>query len=176
VLGAIIEEVTGQPYLSYCRNAVLAPLGITGDFEPDWQVMGSYGAWRMTADGYLRILDLFAATDQRLGTVANKWMLSSEGKKVIPNSPVWLGLGTNVNKAADGVMVWQWGAWQYNLAGAKDGVLKASFVTYAARMNDGTAWFVYATPHVEDGTPRVELDSALFGAYRTVKSWNLQLQ
>jgi CubicO group peptidase (beta-lactamase class C family) len=46
-LGAVIEEASGKPYLSYCREAVLTPLGITGDFEPDWQVMGAYGAWRM---------------------------------------------------------------------------------------------------------------------------------
>jgi hypothetical protein len=39
---------TGKPYLSYCREAVLTPLGIIEDFKPDWQVMGptAPGAWR----------------------------------------------------------------------------------------------------------------------------------
>src|SRR5713101_6751502 len=59
VLGAIIEEATGKPYLSYCREAVLAPLGVTGDFDPDWQVLGAYGGWRMVGEAFLPILDLF---------------------------------------------------------------------------------------------------------------------
>jgi len=94
-LGAIVEEATGKPYLDYCREAVLAPVGVTGDMEPAWQVLGSYGGWRMSGDAYLPMLDLFAANDQRLGTVAKTWMLSPEGKGVPPDSPVWYGLGTS---------------------------------------------------------------------------------
>ena len=172
VLGAIIEQATGKPYFSYCSDVVLRPLGVTGGFEPAWQVLGAYGGWRMAADGYLSILDLFDATDQRLGTGVKKWMLSSEGKTTAPDSPVWYGLGTNVREAGGGVNVWHWGSWRYNLTGAKDGVLKASFVTFAVRANDGAAWFVYASPRVEFGAPRLELDRALFNAYRAVKRWN----
>ena len=42
-LGAIIEEKSRRPYLDTCREAVLRPLGITGDFEPAWRV--SSGCW-----------------------------------------------------------------------------------------------------------------------------------
>jgi CubicO group peptidase (beta-lactamase class C family) len=45
VLGAVIEEVTGQPYLSYCRDAVLAPLGVTGEFTPDHHVTQVASSW-----------------------------------------------------------------------------------------------------------------------------------
>jgi CubicO group peptidase (beta-lactamase class C family) len=171
-LGAIIEEATGKPYLSYCRDAVLTPLGVSGGFEPAWQVMGAYGGWRMSGDAYLPLLDLFAADDRRLGTVAKDWMLSSQGKANGPESTAWYGLGTNVRRAGSGVNIWHWGSWRFNMTGANDGTLKSSFVTYAARANAGTAWFVQATPRVEEGAPRLELDRALFEAFRAVKKWN----
>ena len=82
VLGAIIEEAAGKPYLSYCREAVLAPLGVTGDLDPDWQVLGAYGGWRMAGEAYLPVLDLFAAEDQRLGSEVKKWMLSPQDKTI----------------------------------------------------------------------------------------------
>jgi CubicO group peptidase (beta-lactamase class C family) len=47
-LGAVIEEVSGKGYAPYCREAVLAPLGLTGELEPSWRVMWS------TADGACR--------------------------------------------------------------------------------------------------------------------------
>ena len=77
-----------------------------------------------------------------------------------------------MRKAGGGVNVWHWGSWRYNITGAVDGVLKSSFVTYAARANEGTAWFVQATPRVDPGAPRRELDRGLFEAYRAVKNWN----
>jgi len=171
-LGAVIEEAAGKPYLSYCREAVLTPLGITGDFEPDWQVMGAYGAWRMAGEAYLQMLDLFAPDDQRLGPEVKTWMLSPEGKTVSSDRQVWYGLGTHVRKAGAGVNLWHWGAWRFNLAGAKDGTLRSSFVTFAVRENGGTSWFVHATPRVEEGPARLELDRGLFSAFRAVRRWN----
>ena len=172
VLGAIIEEAAGKPYLSYCREAVLAPLGVTGDLDPDWQVLGAYGGWRMAGEAYLPVLDLFAAEDQRLGSEVKKWMLSPQDKTISSDGQVWYGLGTNVRKAGAGVNNWHWGSWRFNMTGAKDGTLRAGFVTFAVRENGGTSWFVQATPHVEDGPPRQELDRALFGAFRAIKRWN----
>jgi CubicO group peptidase (beta-lactamase class C family) len=171
-LGAIIEEATGKPYLDYCRGAVLAPVGVTGDMEPAWRVLGSFGGWRISGDAYLPILDLFAATDTRLGSVAKAWMLTPEGKGVAADSAVWYGLGTNVRKADGGVNVWHWGSWRYNMTKAKDGVLRSDFATFAVRASDGTAWFVQATPRIGEGEARRELDRGLFEAYRAVKRWN----
>jgi hypothetical protein len=70
------------------------------------------------------------------------------------------------------VNIWNWGAWQFNLTGAKDGTLQTSISTFALRENSGTSWFVHATPQVEPGPPRQELERALFGAFGAVKRWN----
>src|SRR5262249_3757893 len=151
-LGAIIEEATGKPYLTYCRDNVLTPVGVTGDLDPTWRVLGSYGGWRLSADAYLPLLDLFSASDRRLGDTAKHWMLSPEGKTVSPDGQVWYGLGTNVRRAGNGVNTWHWGSWRYNMTDAKDGTLRANFVTFAARINEGTSWFAQATPRAEEGS------------------------
>ena len=44
-------------------------------------------------------------------------------------------------------------------------------MTFAARYNDGTAWFVQALPSIVDGPARAELDHALADAFRAVKKW-----
>src|SRR5262249_59645963 len=80
VLGGIIEEASGRPYPSYCRDAVLKPLDVSGDLEPAWRVSSAMGGWRMRAENYLKFLDLFAADDERLGTVTQAWMLESAAK------------------------------------------------------------------------------------------------
>src|SRR5215216_713082 len=108
VLGAIIEEASGRPYLPYCRDAVLAPLGLAGDLEPAWRVLAAMAGWRMRAQDYLQFLDLFDADDARLGTVAKSWMLDPHGKAVPFDSTAWYGLGTLVRKAERGVDVWHW--------------------------------------------------------------------
>jgi CubicO group peptidase (beta-lactamase class C family) len=169
-LGAVIEEATGAQYVPYCRNAVLAPLGLAGELEPRWRVLWSYGGWRMTADDYLAFLDLFDAQDQRLGATAKSWMLDSTDKST--GGQPWYGLGTYVRKGDGGVTVRHFGSWAYNMTGGKDGSLHTSFLTFATRQSDGTAWFVYVTPRIEQGKPREELAADLAAAYRGVKKWN----
>jgi len=172
-LGAIIEEATGGEYAPHCRDAVLAPLGLTAELEPAWRVMWSYGGWRMTADDYLTFLDLFAAEDQRLGAAAKSWMLDPTGKAA--RGEFWYGLGVNVTKAdGGGVMVRHFGSWDYDMSGAKDGVLQASFLTFAARQADGTSWFAYAAPRPapDDNKPGEELARNLLTAYRAVRKWD----
>jgi CubicO group peptidase (beta-lactamase class C family) len=170
LLGPIIAEASGRPYLDYCRDAVLAPVGATGDFEPAWRVSSAMGGWRMRAEDYLRFLDLFGADDTRLGATVKRWMLDPEGKRVPFDSAAWYGLGTLVRNAADdasrGVDVWHWGSWDYTPEKGAKGSVRTSFVAYAKRFADGTAWFVYAEPRVEEGAPRVDLDRVLMEASR----------
>jgi CubicO group peptidase (beta-lactamase class C family) len=161
LLGPIIAEASGRPYLDYCRAAVLEPVGATGGFEPAWRVSSSMGGWRMRAEDYLKFLDLFAADDTRLGDAAKRWMLDREGKSVPFDRAVWYGLGTFVRKSEHGVDVWHWGSWDYTPEAGANGTVRTSFVAYAKRFADGTAWFVYAEPRVEEGAPRQELDRAL---------------
>jgi hypothetical protein len=59
------------------------------------------------------------------------------------------------------------------MRGARDGTLRTSFLTFAARQGDGTAWFVYVTPRVaQEGKPGEELARDLLTAYRAVRKWN----
>jgi CubicO group peptidase (beta-lactamase class C family) len=162
-LGAIIEEASGKRYAPYCREAVMAPLGISGDLEPSWRVMWSYGGWRLSAEHYLAFLDLFDGRDQRLGAVPKAWMLDPTGKATSPRGEAWYGLGTFVRKAEPSVSHHHFGSWVYNLK-ANHGPLRTSFLTLAVRRGDGTAWFVYAAPR----PPRSEDDNP----YRGVKRWN----
>jgi CubicO group peptidase (beta-lactamase class C family) len=172
LLGAIIEEASRKPYLTYCREAVLAPLGITGDFAPAWRVSSSMGGWRMRGADYLAFLDLFAADDMRLGAAAKAWMLDPEGKRVPFDDTAWYGLGTLVRKAERGVDVWHWGSWDYTPDKGEKGTVRTSFVAHAQRLADGTAWFVHAEPRVEEGAPRTALIDALLNAYRSVRTWD----
>ena len=167
VLGAIIEEASGRPYLSYCREAVLAPLGVDGDFEPAWRVSSAMGAWRMKGEDYLRFLDLFAAEDERLGAVAKAWMAEPQGKSVPFDPSAWYGLGVLARKAERGLEVWHWGSWDYTPDKGEKGTVRTSFVAHAMRLADGTAWFVYANPRVEEGAPRAALTDALLRAYHS---------
>ena len=180
VLGGIVEEASGQSYLSYCRDAVLKPLGITGSLEPAWRVSTAMGGWRMRADDYLAFLDLFAADDTRLGPIAKAWMLDPAGKSVPFDSSAWYGLGTlvrgaerNAERGIDGgVDTWHWGSWDYTPDKGERGTVRSSFAAYAARLSDGTAWFVHAEPRVEEGEPRNALIARMFEAYRSIKTWD----
>jgi CubicO group peptidase (beta-lactamase class C family) len=176
VLGGIIEEASGQSYLPYCRDAVLKPVGVTGSLEPAWRVSTAMGGWRMRAENYLAFLDLFAADDVRLGTAAKTWMLDPEGKSVPLDSAAWYGLGTLVRKAEygvdSGVDTWHWGSWDYTPDKGERGTVRSSFAAYAARLGDGTAWFVYAEPRVEEGGPRNALITRMFEAYGSMKTWD----
>jgi len=172
VLGGIIEEASGRPYAAHCADAVLKPLGVSGDLEPAWRVSSAMGGWRMRAENYLKFLDLFAADDARLGATAKAWMLDPAGKAVPFDATAWYGLGTLARKAEAGVDVWHWGSWDYWPDKRERGTVRTSFVNYAARLADGTAWFVHAEPRVEEGAPRASLVEKMFNAYRAAKIRN----
>jgi CubicO group peptidase (beta-lactamase class C family) len=172
VLGAIIEEASGQPYLSYCRGAVLAPLGLRGDFAPAWRVSAAMGAWQMKGEDYLKFLDLFDTRDERLGGDAKAWMADPQGKSVPFDPSAWYGLGVLVRKADRGLDVWHWGSWDYTPEAGEKGTVRTSFVALANRRADGTAWFVHANPRVEEGAPRTQLMDGLDRAYRSINQWD----
>jgi CubicO group peptidase (beta-lactamase class C family) len=172
-LGAIIEEATGKRYAPFCNDAVLASLGLDAELEPSWRVMWSYGGWRLSAEHYLAFLDLFDVDDQRLGTVAKTWMLDPAGKTESERAEMWYGLGTFVRKAGRGVSVRHFGSWAYNTRGL-EGLLRTSFLTFATRQSDGTAWLFHVSPRPpreDDGRsgPGLELERELLAAYRAVK-------
>jgi len=171
VLGAVVEEATGVPYVSYCGDAVLKPLDLKADMEPAWRVSGPMGGWRMRGEDYLKFLDQLDPDKWFLGTAAKAWMLDPGAKAIPFDSTAWYGLGTYLREGEHGVDIWHWGSWDYTPEAGERGTERSSFVAYAMRMSDGTAWFVHAEPRVEEGAPRRELADALLKAYRSVKRW-----
>lgn len=110
VLGAIIEEASGQAYEKFCRNAVLTPLGARGArLDPAWRILSSFGGWRMSLGDFGRFYQAFAPHNPAIGPVSRRWMMTSHGKELA--NGIHYGLGTFVRPtSAGGGNFWHWGA------------------------------------------------------------------
>ena len=173
ILGAVIEEASGRDYEGYCRETVLLPLGARdAELDPAWRIMSSYGGWRMPTADYGRFYQAFALGNPAIGPQARAWMMSPDGKRVGSGS-VHYGLGTFVRPTATGGgNFWHWGAWTYNLRGAYDGTLSASYSAFAVRLGAiDTNMVVHIAPRLDKGGGQGELDRTLGGAAEAVRSW-----
>lgn len=176
VLGAVIEEASGQDYESYCRNATLAPLGVEGAaLDPRWRILASYGGWRMPLADYGRFYQAFAqgspTGNPAIGPAARRWMMQPDGKQV--GGGAHYGLGTLVRPTMGGGNFWHWGSWTYNLTDAFDGPLHIEYATFAARwsaLDVNVAVYMDSVP-AEGSGARNELDNALSAAARKVTRW-----
>ena len=175
LLGAIIQETTGQDYETYCKTTVLTPLGARGAaLDPAWRILSSYGGWRMSLADYGRFYQAFAEGNPAIGPVARRWMMSPEGKQIGGGSGVHHGLGTFVRPTAEGGgNFWHWGGWSYDLRPAFDGPLHASYSTFAVRWG---ALDVNVVVHMEptlagEGGAGNQLNGALGAAARKVTRW-----
>jgi len=172
ILGAVIEEASARDYEGYCRETVLQPLGArNAELDPAWRIMSSYGGWRMPTADYGRFYQAFAPGNPAIGPQARAWMMSPEGKQV--GGGVHYGLGTFVRPTkTGGGNFWHWGAWTYNLRGAYDGTLSASYSAFAVRLGAiDTNMVVHITPQVGKGGGQGELDRTLGGAAEAVRNW-----
>jgi CubicO group peptidase (beta-lactamase class C family) len=171
ILGAVIEEASGRDYEGYCRETVLLPLGARdAALDPAWRILSSYGGWRMPTADYARFYQAFALGNPAIGPQARAWMMSPEGKQV--GGGVHYGLGTFVRPTkTGGGNFWHWGAWTYNLRGAYDGTLNASYSAFAVRLGEiDTNMMVHVTPRLQGGG-QGELDRSLGGAAQAVRTW-----
>jgi CubicO group peptidase (beta-lactamase class C family) len=172
VLGAVIEEASGRDYESYCRDAVLRPLGARdAALDPAWRIMASYGGWRMPLADYGRFYQAFALGNPAIGPLARAWMMSPAGKQV--GDGVHYGLGTFVRPTAvGGGNFWHWGGWTYTMPRAHDGPLMSSYSTFAVRWGAMDVNIVVSTePALGKDGGQNELDGALNRAAGAVKSW-----
>ncbi len=172
ILGAVIEEASGRDYESYCRETVLLPRGVQqAELDPSWRIMSSYGGWRMPLRDYGRFYQAFALGNPAIGPQARAWMMSPDGKQV--GDGVYYGLGTFVRPIrAGGGIFWHWGAWTYNLRGAYDGTLNASYSAFAVRLGGiDVNMAVHITPALGEDGGQGELDRSLVAAARAVKNW-----
>ncbi|MBY0318606.1 MAG: beta-lactamase family protein [Reyranella sp.] len=173
ILGAVIEEASGRDYEGYCRDTVLLPLGArTAELNPAWRIMSSYGGWRMSTADYARFYQAFAPGNPAIGPQARAWMMSPEGKRV-GGGGVHYGLGTFVRPTpTGGGTFWHWGAWTYNLRGAYDGTLNASYSAFAVRLGAIDAnMVVHIEPNLGKGGGQGVLDRTLRGAAEAVRNW-----
>ena len=172
ILGAVIEETSGRDYESYCRETVLLPLGARdAELNPAWRIMSSYGGWRMPTADYGRFYQAFAPGNPAIGPQARAWMMSPDGKRV--GGGVHYGLGTFVRPiATGGANFWHWGAWTYELRGAYDGTLSASYSAFAVRLGAiDTNMVAHVAPRLGKGGGQGELDRSLGAAAEAVRSW-----
>jgi CubicO group peptidase (beta-lactamase class C family) len=170
MLGAIIEEASGQPYERYCKDAVLTPLGARGAMlDPAWRILSSYGGWRMPLADYARFYQAFAPGNPAIGPRSRQWMMSPEGKEV--GGGAHYGLGTFVRPTQrGGGNFWHAGRWVYDLRNAYDGPINISYSTFAVRLGALDVTMVsYAEPGREQGDGG--LDGVLGNAARSVKRW-----
>jgi CubicO group peptidase (beta-lactamase class C family) len=173
ILGAVIEEASGRDYESYCRETVLLPLGARdAELDPAWRIMSSYGGWRMPTADYGRFYQAFAPGNPAIGPQARAWMMSPDGKRV-GSGGVHYGLGTFVRPTTTGGgNFWHWGAWTYNLRGAYDGTLNASYSAFAVRLGAiDTNIVVHIAPRLDKGGGQGELDRTLGGAAEAITNW-----
>jgi CubicO group peptidase (beta-lactamase class C family) len=174
ILGAIVEEASGRDYESYCRETVLLPLGARdAGLDPPWRILSSYGGWRMPLADYGRFYQAYALGNPAIGPEARAWMMSPQGKQV--GGGVHYGLGTFVRPTRiGGGNFWHWGAWTYELPGAFDGPLKASYSSFAVRLGEIDAnMVVYLQPDLRRDYAHGELDRTLGDAARAVTRWPL---
>lgn len=173
ILGAVIEEASGRDYEGYCRETVLLPLGARdAALDPAWRILSSYGGWHMPTADYGRFYQAFAPGNPVIGPQARAWMMSPEGKRV-GSGGVHYGLGTFVRPTATGGgTFWHWGAWTYELRGAYDGTLSASYSAFAVRLGAiDTNLVVHVAPRLAKGGGQGELDRTLGAAAEAVRNW-----
>ena len=94
LLGAAIEEATGQAYEEYCREAVLKPAGAAGALDPTWGVLWATGGWRMAGADYLAFLEPARSRPRDLGVGRARLDTRSDGQDVRAGQPeelVWSG-------------------------------------------------------------------------------------
>lgn len=172
MLGAVVEEASGQDYESYCCNTMLAPLGVRGAaLDLAWRILASYGGWRMPLADYGRFYQAFAAGNPAIGPSTRRWMMSPEGKQI--GGGAHYGLGTMVRPTPEGGNFWHWGGWTFTLDNAFDGHLNISYATFAVRLSALDVNMVaYMTPSRGDAdATRNDLDNALGAAACAVTRW-----
>ncbi|KPH81731.1 serine hydrolase domain-containing protein [Bosea vaviloviae] len=170
-LGAVVEEATGQPYETACRERVLAPAGAAGSLAKEWAIMGAYGGWSMTGADYLATLEAITTSDRIIGATARSWQENGADQAPAARTS-WYGLGLRVRRVANGFNHWHWGEWStwYRRAGGSR--QKADFNTFATHVGaSGTSWFVSFEPRLNEET-RIKLDRELWRAFNAVKRWD----
>lgn len=100
-LGLVIETATGEAYETYCRRAVLEPLGAgEGRIGAGVRVLGAYGGWELSAPAYARFMRALAPDGPVLGHKA----------RALPDASPY-GLGYRTSRTTRGLILHHHGSW-----------------------------------------------------------------
>jgi len=169
VLSAIIEEATGKPYESYCREAVFAPLGITSArLHPDWRQLSGARGWTVAPTDYLAFLDVFDPKHPFLGDRVKAWIAAGETRWEKDYRGPFEGLGIVTSITPAGWQVMHSGILNFHGKGAKGQPIEAVIHSHAYREPNGFSAFHAMTPADEDNPALSELDAALQSVHESV--------
>jgi CubicO group peptidase (beta-lactamase class C family) len=170
-LTVIIEEKSGKPYETYCRESVLDKLGIDARLHPDWATYSGSGAWYISGADYLKFLEIFDTENPFLGDQVKAWIDQGQTRSDTSNRNNWysLGVATNVRNGRRAVSH----VGLLNSRG-KDphGRPIAAIISSAGTRNfDGVGTFVAMTPTWRANRAIRELRTQLGRAHQAVKVW-----
>jgi CubicO group peptidase (beta-lactamase class C family) len=170
LLGAVIEQVSGRDYESYCRDALLRPLGVASGKLGKWAALSSYGGWSLTAAEYLAFLHAFDRDAGILDPATRRWLVSPARKQFAGRSDLAYSLGVVARLDPEGPSVWHTGLWTHAQRDVRGGALSDSHATLAVKTARGAAWFAYMEPQPSVAARSV-LDAALWRAAESVRTW-----
>jgi CubicO group peptidase (beta-lactamase class C family) len=170
LLGTVIEQVSGRDYESYCRDALLKPLGVAGGRLGKWAALSSYGGWSLSAAEYLAFLHAFDRDAGILTASTRRWMVSPARKQFAGRDDLAYSLGVVARLDPEGPSVWHTGLWTHAQRDVRGGALSDSHATLAVKSARGAAWFAYMEPQPAVAA-RSQLDAALWRAAESVRAW-----
>jgi len=132
-LGLVIEELTGEPYESYCRNEILDPIGVTtAKLNDTWRVMSAWGGWEMSAADYMRFAQVYFAKGRHFDAAQGIALTAADLEKGRHYGPGVL-FAANPTGTTTGTTVWHSGSWRWH------GRLADKFGAYFALYDNGFA-------------------------------------
>jgi len=162
VLSAVIEEIAGKPYETYCREAVFARLGIaSARLHPDWQQLSGARGWTIAAADYLAFLDVYDPKHPFLGDRVKAWIVAAETKWDPSYRGQFEGLGIPTSILPAGWHVLHSGILNFHGKGPKGQPIDAVIHSHAYREPTGISAFHAMKPADEDNPALSELDQAL---------------
>lgn len=170
LLGAVIEQVSGQDYERYCLGAVLKPLGVARGKLGKWAALSAYGGWSLSAAEYLAFLRAFDRDAGILDAATRRWLVSPARKQFAGRSDLVYSLGVVARRDPEGPSVWHTGLWTHAQRDVRGGALSGSHATLAVKTARGAAWFAYMEPQPAPAA-RAALHAALWRAAASVRAW-----
>ena len=155
-LGLVIEELTGEGYVEYCKREVLDPAGVTtAQLDEYWTVMSSWGGWKISAHDYLRFALYYFGPDAVIGQPAGTFLPASDigrGRSY--------GAGMSYRRTGMGAIQWHRGSWRWN------GRIRDNFGAYMILYDNGFSVSVNYAHDAWENEIFGELDQILWDAVK----------